>query len=125
MKSFLILYLDLWFVGRIGLFNRLLTVYVCLPCLFSLCQTLRPFIYTKLNSRPDYFTTPKPTSPSTPVPSTPTTCPSSVPVWVLAVFGVTGLLIGWGVTWLFMRRWIKKQKSKDKVKEKEMKGTSF
>ncbi|MCJ8743762.1 hypothetical protein PDJAM_G00097890 [Pangasius djambal] len=90
-------------------------------------ENLRPFIYTKMNSRPDYFTTPEPTSTSTPVPSTPAPCPDSVPVWVPAIFGVTGLLIGWGVTWLFMRRWIKKQKSEDKVKEKEteMKRTSF
>ncbi|XP_060771706.1 phospholipase B1, membrane-associated-like [Neoarius graeffei] len=85
-------------------------------------ETLRPFIYTKMNSHPDYFTTPEPTSPSTPPP-----CPNGVPVWVPAIFGVIGLLLGWGVTWLFMRRWIKKQKSKDKVKEKEteMKKTSF
>lgn len=75
-----------------------------------------------MNSHPDYFTTPEPTSTSTPAP-----CPNSVPVWVPAIFGATGLLLGWGVTWLFMRRWIKKQKSEDKVNEKEteMKKTSF
>ncbi|XP_034169381.2 phospholipase B1, membrane-associated isoform X1 [Pangasianodon hypophthalmus] len=88
-------------------------------------ENLRPFIYTKMNSHPDYLTTPEPTSTSTPVPSTPAPCPDSVPVWVPAIFGVTGLLIGWVVTWLFMRRWIKKQKSEDKEKETEMKRTSF
>lgn len=99
---------------------------------FPVSQTLRPFIYTKMNSHPDYFTTLEPTStstpvPSTPVPSTPAPCPSSVPVWVPVIFGVIGLLLGWGVTWLFMRRLIKKQKSEGKVKEKEteMKGTIF
>ncbi|XP_017311278.2 phospholipase B1, membrane-associated isoform X1 [Ictalurus punctatus] len=94
-------------------------------------ETLRPFIYTKMNSHPDYFTTPEPTSRSTPVPNSPTPCPNSchnsVPMWVPALFGVAGLLLGWVVTWLFMRRWIKKQKNEYKVKEKEreMKGTSF
>lgn len=96
-------------------------------CLFSLYQTLRPFIYTKINSHPDHITTPEPTTTSTLVPSTPAPCPNSLPMWVAAIFGVVGILLGWGITWLFMRRLIKKQKNEDKGNEKEteMKRTTF
>lgn len=80
-----------------------------------------------MNSHPDYFTTPEPTSASTSQPQLPAPCPKGVPVWVPAIFGIIGLFLGWGVTWLFMRRWIKKQKSEYKLKEKEteVKGTSL
>ncbi|KAI5611274.1 phospholipase B1, membrane-associated [Silurus asotus] len=96
-------------------------------------ETLRPFIYTKMNSHPDYFTTststPVSSTPvsSTAVSSTPAPCTGGVPVWVPAIFGVAGLILGWGVTWLFMRRFIKKQKNEAKVREREteIKGTSF
>ncbi|XP_047657809.1 phospholipase B1, membrane-associated-like isoform X2 [Tachysurus fulvidraco] len=90
-------------------------------------ETLRPFIYTKMNSHPDYFTTPEPTSASTSQPQLTAPCPKGVPVWVPAIFGIIGLFLGWGVTWLFMRRWIKKQKSEYKLKEKEteVKGTNL
>ncbi|KAF7690291.1 phospholipase B1, membrane-associated-like [Silurus meridionalis] len=91
-------------------------------------ETLRPFIYTKMNSHPDYFTTSTSTPvSSTAVSSTPAPCTGGIPVWVPAIFGVAGLLLGWGVTWLFMRRFIKKQKNEAKVREREteIKGTSF
>ncbi|KAM9435049.1 phospholipase B1, membrane-associated-like isoform 1-T1 [Clarias gariepinus] len=90
-------------------------------------ETLRPFIYTKINSHPDHITTPEPTTTSTLVPSTPAPCPNSLPMWVAAIFGVVGILLGWGITWLFMRRLIKKQKNEDKGNEKEteMKRTTF
>ncbi|XP_037393614.1 phospholipase B1, membrane-associated-like isoform X2 [Pygocentrus nattereri] len=88
----------------------------------------QPFIYTKMNSIPDYSTTSRPNitpQPTQPTQSTP--CPSTVPVWVPAVFGVIGLLLGWGITWLFLWRRIKKMKTaKDpEERESELKGTSL
>lgn len=81
-----------------------------------------------MNSNLDYFTTtPKPVSTTTSQPELPTPCPNSVPVWVPAIFGVIGLLLGWGVTWLFMRRWTMRQRKVKKVKEveTEVNKTSF
>ncbi|KAK3516533.1 hypothetical protein QTP70_021738 [Hemibagrus guttatus] len=90
-------------------------------------ETLRPFIYTKMNSHPDYFTTPEPTFTSTSQPQLPAPCPNGVPVWVPSIFGVIGLLLGLGVMCLFMRRWNKKLKSEYKMNEMEaaLKGTSL
>ncbi|KAM4625850.1 phospholipase B1, membrane-associated-like [Polymixia lowei] len=60
-----------------------------------------PYIFTKVNSLPSLITTPVPTTHSTILPFTPT-CSENVPVWAAAVLAVTGLLIGWGITWFFL-----------------------
>ncbi|KAG7316549.1 hypothetical protein KOW79_020090 [Hemibagrus wyckioides] len=57
-------------------------------------ETVRPFIYTKMNSHPDYFTTPEPTSTSNSQPQLLAPCPNGVPLWVPAIFGVIVLLLG-------------------------------
>ncbi|KAL7888604.1 hypothetical protein AOLI_G00035780 [Acnodon oligacanthus] len=88
----------------------------------------QPFIYTKMNSIPHYSTTPSPNITPQPTQPTQTTpCPSTVPIWVPAVFGVVGLLLGWGITWLFLWRRIKKMKTakEPKDRESELKGTSL
>ncbi|KAL6486725.1 hypothetical protein MHYP_G00061170 [Metynnis hypsauchen] len=87
-----------------------------------------PFIYTKMNSIPDYSTTPSPDITPQPIqPTQLTPCPFTVPVWVPAVFGVIGLLLGWGITWLFLWGRIKKMKTAKEPKEteSELKGTSL
>ncbi|XP_041716002.2 phospholipase B1, membrane-associated isoform X2 [Coregonus clupeaformis] len=87
----------------------------------------QPFIFTKVNSLPS-----PPVNPTSPVPNPGTTtpspvaqCDSSMPVWVPVVLGITGLLIGWGITWLLMscREWQSKRKMVEGVVE--MKGTGF
>ncbi|XP_072543949.1 phospholipase B1, membrane-associated-like [Salminus brasiliensis] len=85
-----------------------------------------PFIYTKMNSFPDFSTTPTPVTTSLPTPL-PTQCPTAVPVWVPAVFGVIGLLLGWGITWLVLWRRLKKTNAAKEHKEKEveLKGTNL
>ncbi|XP_049341069.1 phospholipase B1, membrane-associated isoform X1 [Astyanax mexicanus] len=86
----------------------------------------QPFIYTKVNSVPEFSTTPIPdtTTPHTPLPAQ---CPSSVPVWVPVVLGVIGLLLGWGITWLFLWRRMKKMNTAMKPQERkaDLKGTSL
>ncbi|XP_038823933.1 phospholipase B1, membrane-associated-like [Salvelinus namaycush] len=88
----------------------------------------QPFIFTKVNSLPS----PPVTTTTTPVPVTNTTtpspvprCDSSIPVWVPVLLGVTGLLIGWGITWLLMSCRERRNKRKMGEKEVEMKGTGF
>ncbi|XP_036398166.1 phospholipase B1, membrane-associated-like [Megalops cyprinoides] len=73
----------------------------------------QPFIFTRINSR----------VPSTAVPPVPH-CSDSVPVWAAVVFGVAGLLIGWGITWLLLscRERRKKKKMASVI---EMKGNGF
>ncbi|KAM8913774.1 phospholipase B1, membrane-associated-like isoform 2-T2 [Spinachia spinachia] len=51
-------------------------------------------------------------------------CNDNVPVWLAAVLAVTGLLIGWAVTWLFLSCSAKRSKQKIFLAE-EMKGTVF
>ncbi|XP_029589090.1 phospholipase B1, membrane-associated [Salmo trutta] len=87
----------------------------------------QPFIFTKVNSLPS-----PPVTTTTPVPVTNTTipspvpqCDSSIPVWVPVLLGVTGLLIGWGITWLLMSCRERRNKRKMGEKEVEMKGTGF
>ncbi|KAJ8377759.1 hypothetical protein AAFF_G00254320 [Aldrovandia affinis] len=97
------------------------------------CPAENKFIFTRINSLPILPTSAPthadPTSSATAAPA-PTTarvplCDASVPVWLAPVLGVTGLLIGWCVTWLLFscrerRSWKKQDKS-----EAEMKGTEF
>jgi len=59
-----------------------------------------PYIFTKGNSLPSP-STPAPTTQSTALPPSPG-CTDAVPVWLAAVLAVTGLLIGWAVTWLLL-----------------------
>ncbi|XP_076874027.1 phospholipase B1, membrane-associated isoform X2 [Brachyhypopomus gauderio] len=84
-----------------------------------------PFIYTKMNSLPNFSTTSEPII-DTPVPTTQQSfCPSTIPIWVPVVLGVTGLLLGWGVTWLFLWRRFKKTKDKPIEDKAESKATNF
>ncbi|KAL6105433.1 plb1 [Pungitius sinensis] len=63
-----------------------------------------PYIFTKVNSV--------------------VICNENVPVWLAAVLAVTGLLIGWAVTWLFLSCRAKRRKQAMSSAE-EMKGTVF
>ncbi|CAJ1073349.1 phospholipase B1%2C membrane-associated [Xyrichtys novacula] len=98
-----------------------------------------PYIFTKVNSLPMTTTTSAPqtgsTSPphtaTTPAPTTRSTalpldpnCTDTVPVWLAAVLAVTGLLIGWGVTWLLLSYRARSSKRK-MMNTVEMKGTYF
>ncbi|XP_031438004.1 phospholipase B1, membrane-associated-like [Clupea harengus] len=90
----------------------------------------QPFIFTHHNSQPSPVpvTTPGPTSTprettsAPPVPS----CPASVPVWVPVVLAITGLLIGWGLTWMVFsrqqRRMLKSMKTEGKDTDKKETG---
>ncbi|KAA8577920.1 hypothetical protein FQN60_018771, partial [Etheostoma spectabile] len=94
-----------------------------------------PYIFTKVNSFPSSTTTTAPTTHSTASPhssTAPTThstalplspqCTENVPVWLAAVLAVTGLLIGWAVTWLLLSRRAKRRKQM-MTAAVEMKGT--
>ncbi|XP_070776745.1 phospholipase B1, membrane-associated-like [Enoplosus armatus] len=97
-----------------------------------------PYIFTKVNSLPSSTTTttaPKTDSTALPHSSTaPTThstalpltsdCTDNVPLWLAAVLAVTGLLIGWGVTWLLLSCSAKRSK-KMMLAAVEMKDTKF
>ncbi|XP_034713353.1 phospholipase B1, membrane-associated [Etheostoma cragini] len=96
-----------------------------------------PYIFTKANSFPTLTTPTAPTTHSTASPhssTAPTThstalplspqCTDNVPVWLAAVLAVTGLLIGWGVTWLLLSRRAKRSKQM-MTAAVEMKGTVF
>lgn len=98
-----------------------------------------PYIFTKVNSFPIPPTTTAPKTDSTAFPhssstTTPTTtnttttiicdCTNDVPVWLAAVLAVTGLLIGWGVTWLLLSCRAKRNK-RLMTSAVEMKGTVF
>ncbi|CAB1343107.1 unnamed protein product [Coregonus sp. 'balchen'] len=87
----------------------------------------QPFIFTKVNSLPS-----PPVTTTTPVPVTNTStpspvprCDSSIPVWVPVLLGITGLLIGCGITWLLMSCRERQNKRKMGEKEVKMKGTGF
>ncbi|XP_068574153.1 phospholipase B1, membrane-associated-like isoform X2 [Cebidichthys violaceus] len=83
-----------------------------------------PFILTKVNSLASpTITTPGPTSHSTALPLTPG-CTESVPVGLAAVLAITGLLIGWFVSWLLFSCRAKKSKRR-MTAAVEMKGTMF
>ncbi|CAB1339922.1 unnamed protein product [Coregonus sp. 'balchen'] len=110
-------------VGRKQVYNNFTYDRTKINCPFE----DQPFIFTKVNSLPS-----PPVNPTSPVPNPGTTtpspvaqCDSSMPVWVPVVLGITGLLIGWGITWLFMscREWQSKRKMVEGVVE--MKGTGF
>ncbi|KAG7466084.1 hypothetical protein MATL_G00161080 [Megalops atlanticus] len=81
----------------------------------------QPFIFTRINSFPTTSTTTQ--VPSTAVPPVPH-CSDSLPMWAAVLFGVTGLLIGWGITWLLLscRERRKKKKMASVI---EMKGTGL
>ncbi|KAJ4938911.1 hypothetical protein JOQ06_028377 [Pogonophryne albipinna] len=85
-----------------------------------------PYIFTKVNSLPSpattTTTTTSPTAHSTALPP-PFECTNTVPVWLAAVLAVTGLLIGWAVTWLLLC--CRDKRSKKKMTAVEMKGTGF
>ncbi|KAI1895188.1 hypothetical protein AGOR_G00103740 [Albula goreensis] len=93
----------------------------------------QPYIFTRINSYPSIptqapittQTTPRTISAATITTATPVTHNSdSVPIWGAALLGVTGLLIGWGVTWLLLSCRERRQKKKlENVVE--MKGTGF
>ncbi|XP_071007829.1 phospholipase B1, membrane-associated-like [Oncorhynchus clarkii lewisi] len=110
-------------VGRKQVYNNFTYDRTKINCPFE----DQPFIFTKVNSLPS-----PPVTPTSPVPNPGTTtpnpvaqCDSFMPVWVPVVLGITGLLIGWGVTWLFMS--CRERQSKRKMVEGliEMKGTGF
>ncbi|XP_035529318.1 phospholipase B1, membrane-associated [Morone saxatilis] len=82
-----------------------------------------PYIFTKVNSLPSSTTTTAPTTHSTALPLT-SNCADNVPVWLAAVLAVTGLLIGWGVTWLLLSCRAKRSK-RLMMSTVEMKGTVF
>ncbi|XP_066532925.1 phospholipase B1, membrane-associated-like [Hoplias malabaricus] len=105
-------------VGRKQVFNNFTHDRTKIQC----PSEAQPYIYTKTNSVPDLTSTPAPTTSPMPVASEVT-----VPVWVPAVFGVIGLVLGWGITWLFLCRKIKKMETakKHKEKETELKATSI
>ncbi|XP_067099417.1 phospholipase B1, membrane-associated-like [Osmerus mordax] len=91
----------------------------------------QPYIFTNINSLPAVPTTTTTTTtttiqtPSTSTPLNPT-CSDNVPVWAAAVLAVTGLLIGWGLTWVLLSCKEKRNRRKVKmVEEREMKGTGF
>ncbi|XP_034531226.1 phospholipase B1, membrane-associated [Notolabrus celidotus] len=89
-----------------------------------------PYIFTKVNSLPITSTTSVPKTDSTTSPTHHTTqpllpeCTDNVPVWLAAVLAVTGLLIGWGVTWLLLSCRARKSERK-MMAAVEMKGTGF
>ncbi|KAM9842921.1 phospholipase B1, membrane-associated [Aulostomus maculatus] len=82
-----------------------------------------PYIFTKANSLPSVTTTtaPKTTSPA---PTLTTDCSDSVPLWLTTVLAVTGLLIGWAITWLLLSCRAKRSK-RMMTAAVEMKGTEF
>ncbi|XP_031165581.1 phospholipase B1, membrane-associated isoform X2 [Sander lucioperca] len=82
-----------------------------------------PYIFTKVNSFPSSTTTTAPTTQSTALPLA-SQCTDNVPVWLAAVLAVTGLLIGWAVTWLLLSRRAKRSKQM-MTAAVEMKGTVF
>ncbi|XP_037652315.1 phospholipase B1, membrane-associated [Sebastes umbrosus] len=85
-----------------------------------------PYIFTMVNSLPGSTTT------TTTAPITHSTtsqphscdCNEDVPVWLAAVLAVTGLLIGWAVTWLLLSCRAKRSKQM-LTAAVEMKGTVF
>ncbi|KAG9347335.1 hypothetical protein JZ751_004902 [Albula glossodonta] len=93
----------------------------------------KPFIFTRINSLPSIPTI----APTFPEPSTGTTiapigtttapeplCATSMPVWAAPVLGVTGLLIGWCITWLIFS--CRERRNRKEVENAaEMKGTNF
>ncbi|XP_034419198.1 phospholipase B1, membrane-associated [Cyclopterus lumpus] len=81
-----------------------------------------PYIFTKVNSLVS-STTPAPTTQSTALPLR-RDCTDDVPVWLAAVLAVTGLLIGWAVTWLLLSCRAKRNKQR-MMAAVEMKGTVF
>ncbi|XP_062407031.1 phospholipase B1, membrane-associated-like [Sardina pilchardus] len=96
------------------------------------CPTqAQPFIYTHRNSQlspaPATTTAPAPTTTATlsttapPVPS----CPDSVPVWVPVVLAISGLLIGWAVTWMVFSRQRKRMLKSMKKDGKDTKETGL
>ncbi|XP_053191108.1 phospholipase B1, membrane-associated [Scomber japonicus] len=92
-----------------------------------------PYIFTRMNSLSSLTTTTTTKAPTTTTstltpqntaqPLTPD-CSDDVPVWLAAVLAVTGLLIGWGVTWLLLSYRAKRSKKRMRT-EVEMKGTEF
>ncbi|XP_044229893.1 phospholipase B1, membrane-associated [Thunnus albacares] len=105
-----------------------------------------PYIFTKVNSLPSVTTTTTAPNNSTTLPLSTTTtttttttsaltphstalplttdCSGNVPVWLAAVLAVTGLLIGWAVTWLLLSCRAKRSK-RTMMAAVEMKGTEF
>ncbi|XP_060919443.1 phospholipase B1, membrane-associated [Labrus mixtus] len=96
-----------------------------------------PFIFTRVNSLPSVTTTPAPESDGTDIPHTspasnthgtalpfPPDCTDYVPGWLAAVLAITGLLIGWGVTW-FLLSCRAKRGNRKMNSAVEMKGTVF
>ncbi|XP_044023166.1 phospholipase B1, membrane-associated isoform X2 [Siniperca chuatsi] len=96
-----------------------------------------PYIFTKVNSLPSSTTTAAPKTDSTALPHSSTApktdstalpptsdCTDDVPVWLAAVLAVTGLLIGWAVTWLLLSCRARRSK-KMMMAAVEMKGTEF
>ncbi|KAM6973043.1 phospholipase B1, membrane-associated [Aplochiton taeniatus] len=97
------------------------------------CPTAdHPYIFTRVNSVPSVPMTTTTTNPTTttlaPVQTTTAvpfnpTCSDNVPTWAAAVLAVTGLLIGWGITW-FILSW-RERKNRKMQAVIELKGTGF
>uniref|UniRef100_A0A3B3QLG3 Si:ch211-214p16.3 n=1 Tax=Paramormyrops kingsleyae TaxID=1676925 RepID=A0A3B3QLG3_9TELE len=86
----------------------------------------QPYIFTIVNSFPSIPTTTAaaPTPPASTATPFQSLCGEIVPAWAVALVGVTGLLIGWGVTWilLFYREQRMKRTATLNV---ELKGAGF
>ncbi|KAL4648972.1 phospholipase B1, membrane-associated-like [Arapaima gigas] len=85
----------------------------------------QPYIYTRMNSFPSTPTT-APAPSTTPLMATTTSvllCSPGLPVWVPVVLAVIGLLLGWGVTWLFLSRRQRQKGRKQSIVE--VKGTEL
>uniref|UniRef100_A0A8C4DXS8 Phospholipase B1, membrane-associated n=1 Tax=Dicentrarchus labrax TaxID=13489 RepID=A0A8C4DXS8_DICLA len=78
---------------------------------------------TEVRNLPSSTTTTAPTTHSTSLPLTSHRA-DNVPVWLAAVLAVTGLLIGWGVTWLLLSCRAKRSK-RLMMTTVEMKSTVF
>uniref|UniRef100_A0A667XVN7 Si:ch211-214p16.3 n=1 Tax=Myripristis murdjan TaxID=586833 RepID=A0A667XVN7_9TELE len=93
-----------------------------------------PYIFTKVNSHPSLTTTTTTTTTTTPATTTTTpattttavtpTCSKGVDTWVAALLAVVGLVIGWGVTWLFLSCRDKRNKQRMQTMV-EMKATGL
>ncbi|XP_031436627.1 phospholipase B1, membrane-associated isoform X1 [Clupea harengus] len=84
-----------------------------------------PFIFTRVNSAPVVPTTPPVlTTPHVHATPTPVKCSDTLPVWATAVLAVTGLVIGWAVTWTILS-WRERKSRKKMPMSVEMKATTF
>ncbi|XP_063040246.1 phospholipase B1, membrane-associated [Engraulis encrasicolus] len=89
-----------------------------------------PYIFTRVNSAPPVPTSPPTTTTHVPDPETPRPiqCQESLPVWATAVLAVTGLVIGWAVTWAFLscqQRRSREKKAAEAVQMKQAKSFRF